>query len=205
MKGARVPINLNIDRCFATPICALELERAEAMNPALLESCYALRDSDPAGVRNTNQGGWQSQADLLERAEFADLSTALLEASLQVGQALNIQEGSKYFLRAWVNISPPGAFNEVHSHPNCHLSGVYYLKTPPDSGVLVFRDPRAQLAAANPPVLGPSPLRASNIRVPVAPGRLFLFPSWLEHSVERNGSQEDRVSVAFNVQVRSGG
>jgi hypothetical protein len=33
------------------------------------------------------------------------------------------------------------------------------------------------------------------------PGRIFVFPAWLEHGVEPNSGKQDRVSFAFNVRV----
>jgi uncharacterized protein (TIGR02466 family) len=32
-------------------------------------------------------------------------------------------------------------------------------------------------------------------------GRMYVFPSWLEHGVEPNQSERDRISLSFNVQV----
>ena len=34
-------------------------------------------------------------------------------------------------------------------------------------------------------------------------GDILLFPSWLNHSVRKNRSQEQRVSVAFNIDIIS--
>jgi uncharacterized protein (TIGR02466 family) len=33
-------------------------------------------------------------------------------------------------------------------------------------------------------------------------GRMYIFPSWLEHGVESNESDQDRISIAFNVLAR---
>ena len=30
-------------------------------------------------------------------------------------------------------------------------------------------------------------------------GRMYVFPGWLEHGVEENKSDQDRVSIGFNV------
>ena len=32
-------------------------------------------------------------------------------------------------------------------------------------------------------------------------GRMYVFPSWLEHGVEANQSDRDRVSISFNVLI----
>ena len=43
-----------------------------------------------------------------------------------------------------------------------------------------------------------SPKHASTLHLGAAPGRMFLFPAWVRHSVNTNESREVRVSVAFN-------
>jgi hypothetical protein len=40
----------------------------------------------------------------------------------------------------------------------------------------------------------------SNVLIyPAVAGSVYLFPSWLEHSVQTNNSFDDRISVSFNV------
>jgi ectoine hydroxylase-related dioxygenase (phytanoyl-CoA dioxygenase family) len=40
----------------------------------------------------------------------------------------------------------------------------------------------------------------SNVLIyPAVAGSVYLFPSWLEHSVQTNNSSDDRISVSFNV------
>ena len=34
---------------------------------------------------------------------------------------------------------------------------------------------------------------------------MYVFPAWLEHGVEPNRSDSERVSIAFNVQIQPGG
>ena len=42
----------------------------------------------------------------------------------------------------WANINPPGAYNKLHCHPNSLFSGVYYVKSEPNSGRLKIHEPR---------------------------------------------------------------
>ena len=39
--------------------------------------------------------------------------------------------------------------------------------------------------------------------VRVRDGTLLLFPSWLEHSVDANRSDEERISISFNLMFSS--
>ena len=72
------------------------------------------------------------------------------------------------------------------------------------SGSLRFRDPRAAKRMSPWPVAEDkkSDLRHKD-RVnykPVA-GRLIMFPSWLEHDVEATLSDQERISISFNMNL----
>ena len=45
-------------------------------------------------------------------------------------------------------------------------------------------------------------LNADTIKVEPLEGNLLLFPSYLHHSVDENLSDEDRIVISFNLDVR---
>jgi uncharacterized protein (TIGR02466 family) len=76
------------------------------------------------------------------------------------------------------------------------LSGVYYLTAPQDCGDIVFRDPR-------PGALG-APFRlfkddCDHASFTPFAGLMILFPSYLEHFVLPSRSDEDRISISFDL------
>jgi len=79
------------------------------------------------------------------------------------------------------------------------LSGVYYVRTHPGADTITFHDPRPQTAVIRPPVVELTAENTDQVVVRVRDGTLLLFPSWLAHSVDANTSDEERVSVSFNV------
>ena len=103
------------------------------------------------------------------------------------------------------NVNPPGGYNRAHLHPNCTWSGVYYVKTPKNCGVIKMKDPRsgAEMVAPklreryNHPDTMPKRLWREVSYQPVA-GRCIMFPAWLIHCVEPNESNDIRISVSFN-------
>ena len=100
----------------------------------------------------------------------------------------------------WANINPPGSMNMPHVHPNSLFSGVYYIKSQPQSGRLKIYDPRPGIQT-NMPVRKPgNPGRDMWRDASLDPviGRIIMFPSWLWHSVEENQSNDVRISVSFN-------
>jgi len=100
----------------------------------------------------------------------------------------------------WANINYPGASNDPHEHLNTggFLSGVLYVKVPKNSGNIVFHDPRHYMQIYSEPLLYYNNCNAISSYFPLE-NELLLFPYWLVHSVEENKSNENRISIAFNI------
>jgi len=100
----------------------------------------------------------------------------------------------------WVNINRNNNYNQRHTHldTNCFLSGVYYVKVPENSGNIRFYDPRGALIQGMPEHDYYHNGFAYHYLEPQE-DMVIYFPSWLEHDVEPNESNKERVSIAFNV------
>ena len=103
----------------------------------------------------------------------------------------------------WAVVNGPGSSNRLHNHPFNYLSGVFYLQVPKDSGSLIFHDPRPQSEVLSPPKKQGENLHTAH-RVTWEPKQndLLVFPSWLQHEVEINNSQEERIVISFNIQLK---
>jgi hypothetical protein len=100
----------------------------------------------------------------------------------------------------WVNINKKGDFNTRHHHDpfsGIALSGVFYVKVPQNSGKIVFYDPRATLTTALDQMYYHN--GSDSFSIEPEENLLLIFPSWLYHSVDPNESDEDRISVSFNI------
>jgi uncharacterized protein (TIGR02466 family) len=103
----------------------------------------------------------------------------------------------------WANINAKGASHRMHAHPNNFLSGVYYVQTHPEADTINFHDPRIQTAIIRPPVTELTAQNTDQVVVRVRNGTLLVFPSYLQHSVDANRSDEERTSISFNVMFSS--
>ena len=103
----------------------------------------------------------------------------------------------------WAVVNGPGSSNRLHSHPYNNMSGVFYLQVPEDSGALVFHDPRPQSEVLAPPKKPGENIHTSS-RVSWKPKQndILFFPSWLTHEVEKNNSQEERIVISFNIELK---
>lgn len=146
----------------------------------------------PCDIKKSNYGGWQSDVRLQENLVFKPLCDHIGALCARIFKV----KGAKIH-QMWACINKKGDQNLIHSHTNNYnLSGVYYVSTPRDCGEIVFRDPR--------PGANQAPYRLfkddgdSEYFMP-SPGMIILFPSYLEHFVLPNRSDEDRISMSFDL------
>jgi len=196
------PIDVKATDLFPTRIWTARLDFLSESFPRWLALARSFRATHPAPAGGSNRRGWNSDKALFGRPEFAPLHDAARTVFSAVFTQMRTPFAApgSYELEAWLNISDPGGFNAVHSHPGVLLSGVFYLSTPAGSGSLVLRDPRPGVALG--PFSGDGPNCRQLVRVRPVPGLLCVFPNWLEHDVEPNEGQESRVSIAMNAKAR---
>ena len=103
----------------------------------------------------------------------------------------------------WANVTARGASHAMHSHPNNFLSGVYYVQTWPGADTINFHDPRPQAGVVRPPVTELTGQNVDQVVLKVTNGTLLMFPSYLTHSVSPSESNEQRISVSFNLMFSS--
>lgn len=101
---------------------------------------------------------------------------------------------------SWKNETEKYAFVTPHSHGNCLLSCVFYIKVDDKSGDILFHDPRggvyfAQHAEVD--MNGYSQDNRKYFRLKPKIGDLVIFPSYVIHSVEPNMSG-NRICLAMN-------
>jgi uncharacterized protein (TIGR02466 family) len=143
--------------------------------------------------------GWQSIQTLHRLEDFKDLVACIHRTVAGILQFLRIGYDEFEITACWATVLTPGAEHKAHYHPNNFLSGVYYLRTHPGADTINFHDPRSQTGVLRPPVAELTAENTDQIVVRVKNGTLLVFPSFLQHSVDANRSQEERISISFNI------
>ena len=91
--------------------------------------------------------------------------------------------------------------NSEHVHGEI-LSGVFYLKAPPESGKLVLSNPGLnRLWGGCSLVKEKNQFTGEMMRIEPEEGSILLFPSCIPHSVETNSHDDERISISFNLMV----
>jgi uncharacterized protein (TIGR02466 family) len=112
---------------------------------------------------------------------------------------------TKCFLEitSWLQFYPPGTHFNKHDHYGAILSGVLYLKAPERCGSIRFYNPitgrRATDVFFERLKLESNTYNYHYVEYTPVEGEMILFESWLEHSVDMNMSNENRIAISFNI------
>ena len=126
---------------------------------------------------------------------------------LFVRKYLTVKDNAKFYLQnSWCNIHGPDEKSQIHYHGNSLLSGVYYPIFPKDSGSISFHRGGIYTNVFHQSIRFEydehNNITAEQYVVELEEGAIVIFPSHLEHSVQKNLSNENRYSLAFNFYVR---
>jgi uncharacterized protein (TIGR02466 family) len=187
---------------FPTLVWKVQLKRELhiAIDTKILAAIDSMRRED--AELGTGQG-WQSDQNLHEREEFQDLVSCVHKVAKGALRFWRIGDCALELTGCWANVLGKGAAHRLHNHPNNFLSGVYYVRTNPGAEAINFHDPRNQTGIIRPPVVELTAENTDQVVVRVENGTLLLFPAYLQHSVDVNRSEKERVSVSFNLMFSS--
>ena len=165
-------------------------------NEDLINYANGLKEKGKGRIKS-NRGGWQSE--LLNPKD--DIFLPLVKRIDEISKNLNLGIVETFIPKFWININQRNDYNIIHQHGGVYaLSGTYYVKTPKNCGSIYFRDPR-------PAAIGndffnhrfdKGEFRIQNLEE----GLLMLWPSFLDHFVEPSNTDEQRITISFDLAVR---
>ena len=176
-------------------------------NKLLLNLSYQERDNDTDGRRKSNNG---YQTKDLDFKKYKFLFDEVSKHLINYYSIYNADIKAHCFSNFWINISGKHNYNRLHSHNGSFISGVYYIKVPKNSGAIVFENPSCMFIENtfkkfdNWTFSGAEDFNSYNSpewRIVPLVGQLIMFPSYLRHYVEENKSDDDRISLSFNVMI----
>ena len=194
-------IRYSCGNLFPSPVHIFDINEFDKLQDDLIDYVYELKKQDPNGHIISNRGGWQSKGFNLN-FDGGIIHTTILEVLKSFSF---IKNTTNMVTSAWVNVNSPGSYNVRHSHPESHLSGVMWVKCPKDSGKIEFVNPTSfqsytEIEAYIDKFKEKTLVYPSYWFTPME-GRMIVFPSHLEHEVNQNKSNEDRISISFNIQL----
>lgn len=163
------------------------------------EFCYFVRDNDKGKIIS-NVGGWQSSNLDIMIPELSPLVSKIFETAERLILKYNLPK--KYRIDPlWMNINGANDFNQYHEHPRSMFAGVFYVKAPRNCGDFVMVNPIVTHQHYIDPVKIKKFNEFNSYSWSLEPeeNKLIMFPAWVPHFTFPNRSQEDRISIAFNI------
>ena len=188
---------------FSTPVWTSKLDNYEETNEKIYSYIKNLQAQDNKGVIKSNVKGWHSQGFDLKEKNVVNFINMI---SPKINQLLNDMDWDikNQFVKIssmWSIINTGGASNARHHHGNSDISAAYYVRAPINCGDIVFYDPRPAPVFSHPRTNKPNSLNAMVNSITPVEGGLVLFPSYLDHSVNENYSNEERIVISFNINL----
>jgi uncharacterized protein (TIGR02466 family) len=198
-------IQVTEEYLFPSMVWYADIAEGAQMNKIMLADIAELR-SKVKSIKRSNELGWHSPTNMHKREMFKPICECILGMAETIADSMNMRKDRRLTIETfWVNVNPKYAYNALHDHPLSVVSGVYYVQSDEKSGCLRFRDPRGGKR------MNPWPVDKDKksdqrhwdrVSYKPTPGRLIMFPSWLEHDVEANQSDNERISISFNMNLQ---
>ena len=194
-------LNYKTNLIFPIPIHQFDVNGFSEIKDELIDYAYDYKKKDPKGVSLSNRGGWQSEGfEIINEDDVLQLFLINCLSNFPP-----IKESVQLRGYAWININKPGDYNIKHEHPTNNLSGVLWIKCLENSGDIVFDSPNNFESFLENKSYDDDFKKSNFIddsyHCYPTEGRMIVFPSHLQHHVQENKSNEDRISVSFNIRL----
>ena len=144
---------------------------------------------------------FQTGPNLDQTEPFKWFASDIGKTAFDIFDKLNYNVQDIEITGMWGNILKTGETHPPHTHSNNFLSGTYYLQS--DQGAsIVFHDPRPAADVIVPRKKEKNTYNSSLLSYASRTNRAIFFPAWLPHWVQQNKSNNKRISIAWNMQVK---
>lgn len=186
-----------IENLFATPIYSAVVDNFQSLNYHIDKVIHKIKFYRIEGWGSTHllstDFSKNDKINILNEFGLNKLSKEidkhLREYCSEIGY-----EYKRYKMDSWLSKFEKGHYAHIHHHGVTDISGVYYYKTNGKDGNLFFETPNQFLDST----LCYEKYGDRWVHYPKE-GKLVLFPGWLKHGVSTNDTDDDRISLSFNI------
>lgn len=182
---------------YIFPVPILQRDSEELVTPEVLACAHQFvtdhgeKPFYSPCISTVRKGG-----DVLALPEFAAIKHFITECVATYCEFAKIDKTGMKFSGAWLNLYRTHGYQDLHTHEDSVISGVFYLQAHHVKDFVVqapwhfFQPSYARLAEV-------TPHNCHNLEYETVTGRCLVFPSHLMHRTLP--TQGERISLAFNV------
>lgn len=151
-----------------------------------------------------NNGYMSKNKNILKNKNLKNLNKQIMEhLKFYKEEIFSIANNINIFIKnSWLMKHIKGDKSEKHFHENSLISGIVYIKTPKESGNIMFHKKSSIINDISPLIkLNFNEYNLFNSggwNLDVKENMIVLFPSYLDHSTEINKSNEERYCLSFD-------
>jgi len=198
---------INTIPIFPSLLSHIKCQDFDDIKTDLISWCYNYKNCNDS-VQLSNIGGWQSINNFdWDKENFTKYGKYISKnIGDSIGYFLSEEKCSKYFISGiWININGENDYNDLHDHPGADLAGVLWVSCPANSGKFIFENPN-MYGQNNILNFSKEEIKSSlnyyhTFHFEPRDGEILIFPSNIRHCVRPNKSNQDRISISFNINV----
>jgi len=189
---------------FAAPIYRLHYDNYD-MAKACVDMVHKFESADaepcyyPFGYTSFNKQNVEN-GNVIFSEEIRPLAEYLWGAT-QTIHDLNNLSGTVAYASSWLTIGRKYSYHERHHHNPHTWSGVYYAQAEEDDAEIIFYNPMMDSGwphAESKEFNNHNSMLSTNS---VKTGDVIIFPSYLEHKVDQQLHDRERITLAFNFNI----
>lgn len=193
---------------FPCNVLKRDWEDTDDMNDKLREAVWRSRALDPEGLYRSNLAGtWHSKDDAFSTLgdEGRKLQQMFAIAFAEWGGLQGLKREIGIRAIGWTMIYSDRGYATVHTHPNCHVSGVYYVDDTSQHDEITMAT-GVRVSPGDIEFINPMPRDFQHKELVLNPtmkfsfkrGRMLVFPSNLSHFVHPIMGPGERIAIACN-------
>jgi len=192
---------------FPCPVFKFDFEDAHTSKDIFVGKIKEIEKSDTADIsQKYSQGSYTSfynKESIFTEPIFSKLAQ-FIKNSVQESHKFCGLDGELEFTRSWANINRKYSYHEQHHHCPNIWSGVYYVQATDNDATISFIN--SNLINSSWPYKAKkvyhTELNSTQTICKVQSGMLLVFPSYLNHKVDQHMSDNERISIAFNMDLK---
>ena len=195
-------MNFTIFNIFPVPVVLGDFENFSNTKDTLVPLFKEYEKNNPC--ENYCYGGYTSYGNNENILFWKECSELLDFIGISVANfhAHNGLAGNVVLQDSWFSINRKYAFHGKHNHLPCTWSGVYYVQCDEQDSEITFINKNLDNAWPYCNRIEANELNSTVFRLQPKTGSLIIFPSYLDHEVEQQTSDNERITIAFNFTVQ---